>query len=205
MPKWKSPIFSDIRNAIGDNVVFSMWKGRPYFRSYVIPANPRTKAQQANRDVLKKLVKRWQEIIDTDAKKGAWNKKALEQLISGYNLFIKEGRKSEIEAEITSAWDGSSATITITYTLGFAATSARIYRRNPDGTLTDITPAEGLSATPNSTLDDTVTSTGDYEYYIADGDILVEGDTAPQEYQAITKWKPDEANGVAKEAKVTVA
>lgn len=203
MAKWKSPIFSDIRNKLADNVVFSMWKGRPYFRSYVIPANPRSKAQQANRDVFAKLVKRWQEVVGTSEARTAWNQKALEKLILGYNLFLQEGRKSAIEATVSSAWDGSSATIEITYTLGFSASSARIYRY--DGTnYTDITPSGGLSATPNSTLTDQVSAEGTYEYFIADGDVLVEGDSAPQAYQAITKWAPDITNGVAKEATVQV-
>lgn len=50
MAKWKSPLFSDIRNKLGENVVFSMWKGRPYMRSYVTPANPNSLKQAANRD-----------------------------------------------------------------------------------------------------------------------------------------------------------
>lgn len=203
MAKWKSPIFSDIRNKLADNVVFSMWKGRVYFRSYVIPANPKSKAQTAVREVFSLLVKRWQEVVGTGDARTAWNQKALEKLILGYNLWMQEGRKSEISAAVTNAWNGSSATVTITYTLGFSASSARIYRF--DGTsYTDVTPAGGLSAEPNSTFDDTVTTQGTYEYYIADGDILVSGDSGPQKYQAITKWKADKTQGKAIEAKVTI-
>ena len=203
MPKWSSPLFSDIRNALGESVVFSIWKGRVYFRSWVKPANPQTAPQQAHRDVMAKLVARWKAVIDTQAKKSAWNAVALDQLITGYNLFVKEGRKSQISAAVTAAWDGTQATITVTYTLGFGAADARIYRW--DGTtLTDVTPAGGLSPGANQTFDDVVTAQGTYEYYIADSRVLVSGDTAPQDYQAITKWEPDEANGIAKEAKVTV-
>lgn len=203
MPKWVSPLFSDIRNALGESVVFSNWKGRGYFRQYVVPANPRTNPQQANRDVMRKLVARWKEIIDTNEKKQAWNSIAADQLITGYNLFVKEGRKSEISAEVTSPWDGSSAEITITYTLGLGAADAKIYQLH-DGTLTDVTPEEGLSSEPNSTFTVEVTEQGDYEFYIADGRVLVEGDTAPKDYQAITKWKANESTGQADEAKVTV-
>ena len=202
MPKWSSPLFSDIRNALGESVVFSIWKGRPYFRSWVKPANPKTLSQQAHRDVMKKLVERWKEIATTDAIKKAWNTIALDQLISGYNLFIKEGRRSKISVPETASGTGS-ATVTVTYTLGLGAADARIYRY--DGTnWVDVTPAEGLKAGENQTFDDVVTASGTYEYYIADSRVLVEGDTAPQPYQAITKWMPDTANGVAKEAKVTV-
>ena len=202
MAKWVSPLFTDIRNKLGDAVVFSIWKGRPYFRSYVKPANPNTLKQQAHRDVHKKLVKRYQEIAADADVKSAWNLEALPYQLSGYNLFVKFGRLSKISCPGTASGTGS-ATVEITYTLGLPASKARIYRY--DGTTwEDVTPAEGLSSEPNSTFTDTIDTSGTYEYYIADADVLVEGDSAPQPYQAITKWSPDEANGVAKEAKVEV-
>lgn len=93
MAKWTSPIFSDIRNKLGNNVVFSMWKGRPYMRSYVKPANPNTLAQQANRLHMAALIQIYQTTIKvTPADVTAWNAAALSQLISGYNRFIKEMR-----------------------------------------------------------------------------------------------------------------
>jgi len=202
MAKWKSPLFSDIRNKLGESAVFSIWKGRTYFRSYVIPANPQTNKQQAHRDVLKKLVARWQSIIDTDEKKAAWNKYALPYQISGYNLFVKFGRKSKISVPASASGTGS-ATVTVTYTLGLPASDARIYRY--DGTTwTDVTPAEGLSSDPDSTFDDTVTSSGTYYYFIAYKPILDELGSGNEDVAAITKWMPDEANGVAKEAKCEV-
>jgi hypothetical protein len=93
MATWKSPIFSDIRNKLGENVVFSMWKGRPYMRSYVRPSNPKTLAQLANRLDMTRLVTLWQSHIATvPADVTAWNKAALSDLISGYNRFIKGNR-----------------------------------------------------------------------------------------------------------------
>jgi len=195
LAKWKSPVLSDIRNQVAKGIVFSIWKGRGYFRSYVIPANPRTNPQKAHRAVMAELVKRWQDIIDTDAKKAAWNAVALTLLITGYNLFVKEGRKSIISCPATASGVGS-VDITITYTLGLGAANARIYKF--DGTTyTDITPATGLEAGPDRTMTYTETVSGTYTYFIADSRVLVEGDTPPQEYQAITCWKPDVVNGVA--------
>jgi hypothetical protein len=99
MAKWKSPIFSDIRNKLGDNVVFSMWKGRQYFRSYVVPANPNSLAQKANRAHMAALVAQYQTVIKvTPADVIAWNAAALSQLISGYNRFIKGMRGVVISA-----------------------------------------------------------------------------------------------------------
>ena len=203
MAKWKSPLFSDIRNKLGESAVFSIWKGRTYFRSYVIPANPRTNKQQAHRDVLRKLVERWQAIIDTDEKRAAWNKYALPYAISGYNLFTKYGRKSAISVPATASGAGS-ADVEVTYTLGLPAALAKVFRY--DGTTwVDVTPAGGLEAGENKTFTDTVTSSGTYEYYIAYAEVYDElGGAGNEEPAAITKWKPDITNGVADEAKCEV-
>lgn len=151
------------------------------------------------------LVARWKEIATTNDIKQAWNDVASPLQISGYNLFIKEGRKSEISVPASASGTGS-ATVTVTYTLGLGAADARIYRY--DGTTwVDVTPASGLSAGVDQTFDDTVTASGTYYYFIADGRVLVSGDTAPQPYQAISKWSLDLVNGTIIEAvcNVTVA
>ena len=93
MAKWKSPIFSDIRNKLGENVVFSMWKGRQYMRSYTKPSNPQTVAQTANRLHMAAVVAWWQvHIANVDHNVGMWNAAALSDLISGFNLFTKTMR-----------------------------------------------------------------------------------------------------------------
>jgi len=202
VPKWVSPLFTDIRNALGESVVFSNWKGRGYFRGYAVPANPKTVKQQAHRALMAALVSRWKEIATTNDIKQAWNDVASPLQISGYNLFIKEGRKSEISVPSSASGTGS-ATVTVTYTLGLGAADARIYRY--DGTnWVDVTPAGGLSAGANQTFDDTVTQSGTYYYFIADGRVLVSGDSAPQPYQAISKWSLDLVNGTISEAKCDV-
>jgi len=206
MAKWISPVFTDIRNQVGKSVVFSNWKGRTYFRQYAIPSNPRTNKQLANRKQQAYLVKRWQEIIDTVDKKAAWNALALADGIAGYNLFIKEGRKSLISCPATATLDETTGTavITVTYTLGFAASAAKIYMF--DGTnWSDVTPAEGLQAGADNTINVTVSAAGTYYFYIADSRVIVEGDTPPQAYQAITNVTRDEVNGDIVEAKCVVS
>jgi len=203
MAKWVSPILTDIRKQIGKSIVFSVWKGRGYFRSYVIPANPRTLKQRANRDVMKQLVKRWQEVINTDDKKMAWNNVGLiEGNITGYNVFVKYGRKSQISCPGSAS---VNSTITITYTLGLPASIAMIVAQKPDGTLEIIAEPGTLEAGENKTIEYTVTSAGTYYFFIADSRVLVSGDTAPKDYQCITKWSRDYTNGVAKEAKCEVS
>jgi len=202
MPKWFSPLFTDIRNAVGQSVVFSQWKGRPYMRSWVKPANPRTNAQKAVRELLKVLVKRYQALMADADVKAAWNKEALPYLISGFNLFVKFGRKSEISVSPTSGT--APLDVTITYTLGLPASKAGILLF--DGTNWQIIKGKGeLSEEPNSSFTYTLDAAGEYEFWIADLDVLKEGDTSPQPYQAVSKWKPDKVNGVVVEAKVTVS
>lgn len=200
MAKWKSPLFSDIRNALGDSVVFSMWKGRSYFRTYVVPSNPKTLKQEANRGVLAKIVERWQAVIDNDDKKGVWNALGLPFLISGFNTMCKYGMKSAISCPAT----GTNGTpFVVTYTLGYPAAKAKLYHKKDD-TYTDITPVEGLTAGDDQTVNITISVDGDYELFLAHADALVDPDTHPQDYAAITKWAPDIVNGVAKAAEITI-
>lgn len=203
MAKWKSPLFSDIRNKLGESAVFSIWKGRPYFRSYVVPANPNTLKQQAHRDILRQLVKRWQSVIDTADKKAAWNNAALPYQISGYNLFTKYGRMTKVSCP-ASASGTTTVDIDVTYTLGLPASKAKLYVYDGDDWI-DKTPAEGLEEGEDKTATITLNVPGTYYIFIAYSDVLVEGDSAPQDYQAITKWSPDVSNGVAKEAKCVVS
>ena len=198
MAKWTSPLFTDMRNKIADSVVFSRWKGRGYFRSWVKPANPRTNAQKAHRAVLANLVKRYQELTADSAVKSAWNARALEYLISGYNLFVKWGRSSYVKAEPGSA----SGKLKVTYKCGIPLSEARLYTYNPTEGWSDDTPAEGLASGEN-TIEITKSANTEYTVFLATKNVLKEGDTSPQAYQAITKWYPDTTNGVAVEAKAT--
>ena len=202
MPKWSSPLFSDIRNALGESVVFSNWKGRGYFRGWVKPANPRTNPQQSNRDVLRQLVKRWQAIsADAPAKK-AWNDEALPYLVSGFNIFTRYGMKSEISCPDTST---TTAPVTITYKCGIPLQHAKVYAFDGSNWM-DITPAEGLSE--SGSFEHTFTNTGTYEIYLVHQGIadVLAGQVADNiNDAAVTKWSRDTVNGVAKEAKITIS
>lgn len=61
-------------------------KGYQYVRSYAIPHNPRTAAQQKNRAAFAEAVKLWQEL--SPGEKMIYKKKALRKSCRGYNLFI---------------------------------------------------------------------------------------------------------------------
>ena len=200
MPKWKSPLFSDIRNAIGDNVVFSMWKGRPFFRAYVIPANPNTNAQKAVRLDNTAIVERYQDLYADPDVKTAWNAQALPYLFSGYNLFVKYGRLSEISASPSSGV--TPLTTTLTYKCGIPLAKAGIVQWN--GAAWSIIRDVG-TLLAEGTVEVSGLTTGEYEFYIADLTVLVPEDTKPMAYQAVTKWKPDKDAGTLTECVVTVS
>lgn len=202
MPKWSSPLFSDIRNALGESVVFSVWKGRSYFRTWVKPANPKTAKQQANRDVLAKLVKRYQEISADAEAKSAWNNEGLPYLVSGFNIFTRYGMKSEISCPSTGT---TTAPVTITYECGIPLQYAKVYALK-GSTWTDITPSGGLSE--SGSFQHTFAAAGTYEIYLVHDGIraALEGlVTDPIKSAAVTKWSRDNVNGVAKEAKITIS
>lgn len=200
MPKWKSPLFSDIRNAIGDNVVFSMWKGRPFFRAYVIPANPNTNPQKAVRLDNTALVDRYQSLKADPDVKAAWNEEALPYLISGYNLFVKYGRLSEISVSPTSGV--TPLNVTLTYKCGIPLSKAGIVQWDgADWTIIkDVGTLEASGEVEVNGL-----TTGSYEFWIADLTVLKGEDVKPQAYQAVTKWTPDKDNGKLDACEVTVS
>lgn len=188
MPKWTSPLFTDIRNALGTSVVFSNWKGRPYMRAWVKPSNPQSNAQQAGRDIMRKLVARYQQVVivsnTAPENAAAWNAEALQYAISGFNLFTKWGRKSNIAVPASASGTGS-ATVEVTYTLGLPASKAALYYEK-GGTFTDA--QKTLTAGSDQTVEVTVNENGSYTFWIADKEAVTTGDSGAQDYQAITCW-----------------
>lgn len=60
MGKTTAPLLSfGARGAVAQSIVYSQWKGIPYARRYVIPANPRTNKQTTVRSLFAKLSTMW--------------------------------------------------------------------------------------------------------------------------------------------------
>ena len=203
MATWKSPIFSDIRNKLGDNVVFSMWKGRPYMRSYVKPANPNSLAQQANRLQMAEIVALYQaNVKGTAANAAAWDVEALPSLISGYNLFTKYGRQ------------GSQVTVGGLKQPGIVITSLA-YGSLDIELVASAIPADRLalmtvSAAGVPIVISTKRGLGHYLHtdfatapaatdliYVVDTKVLAGADTetTAKMYKAVNHWVPDESTG----------
>lgn len=92
MAKVLGPLFSvAARGQIGKVLVFFPWKSINAVRSYVIPANPNTADQQAQRTIMANAVKEWHEAGYTAIDKTAWNKFAstLAGALSGFNAMVR--------------------------------------------------------------------------------------------------------------------
>lgn len=72
---------------IGDSITFGNWKGINYARQRVIPANPRTQAQVAQRETMTYVVSLYKRVPAVVAQ--AFELSARNTGMSGYNLFVK--------------------------------------------------------------------------------------------------------------------
>jgi hypothetical protein len=89
MPRKRPPTISDeLLARLAEGWILSSRKGRPYFKRYAVPANPRTPGQRAARGAFARAVHAWQ-AADTPVK-AKWNDLARSTQATGYNLFIKE-------------------------------------------------------------------------------------------------------------------
>ena len=105
MSKLKGPLFSlGARKQIGKALVFFPWKGLDVVREYVIPANPKTTAQLAQRAFMTAGVAAWHAALYTALDQTAWNRYAgtLAKIMSGFNSMVK---KHIEEAILGNAWE----------------------------------------------------------------------------------------------------
>jgi hypothetical protein len=75
---------------IGDILTYSKWKGLPYVRTRVIPANPQTDDQTSIRNTLTAGVSAWRDEASVPAaSKLSWDYYASGTGMSGFNRYIK--------------------------------------------------------------------------------------------------------------------
>jgi len=93
MVKVTGPMLSfGASGTIGKTATFSNWKGRPYVRSRVIPANPKSVLQVSVRAMMKFLSQMWIGIGSTP--QASWEDLAKAAQISPFNAYIgRNGRR----------------------------------------------------------------------------------------------------------------
>lgn len=102
MVKWQSPLFSDLRNQLGETVVFSSWNGSHYFRTYVDVPRGDSLAQQAVRAKLREAKRQWDFLDEYFPHNEYWNARAEGTDLSGFHLFMKYFMLSELSQESNS-------------------------------------------------------------------------------------------------------
>jgi len=190
--KWTSVLFSDLRKKLGNQIVGTSWKGRGVFRKYVIPANPRTCAQTANRDHHKKIVAFYQANVGGDnAKKAMWDTDALPRSISGFNLFQKLGMSSRVSCDEVS---NSPDPIMGLYTVKTDISSAGLYMYNESAPAWEEVVAVGeMSDVPDTPFEiipdpDLV---GPYYFYIVDARSKTIPPTSEDSEALVNNWSLD--------------
>lgn len=87
MVKLNAPLMSfDASGTVANAVTFAKWKGRPYARVRVVPANPKTPKQVGIRAVVKFLGQQWASLDDTA--KSSWQELATQTNVSPFNAFV---------------------------------------------------------------------------------------------------------------------
>jgi hypothetical protein len=87
MAKLRGPALSALAaGTLGDSVVFSSWKGRPYAKKHTIPTNPKSTLQVSKRSMLRFLSMNHSTLSAADM--ATWDDLAAESNISSYNAFV---------------------------------------------------------------------------------------------------------------------
>ena len=92
MAKVKGPLMSmGATGQLGKSLVFMTWKGIKDVRSHVIPSNPQTDGQMAQRTIMTDAVAAFHALALNDLDRAAYNVLASIQsaIMSGFNIFCK--------------------------------------------------------------------------------------------------------------------
>jgi len=174
-------------------------------RSYVVPANPKTAAQTAERSHMAAIVDLYQQNVKgTPAHVTAWNAEALKDLISGYNQFAKYGRGITFGAvNLTAA--GFSVEITASK-IPNDRLSLIIWDHTLDAWHLPTTPVRrGLDTYLAADYDPAYTIVAGDKAFVCDTKVLSGADTetTAADYKAVNGWQVDQAGGVITELLVT--
>jgi len=89
MAKVTAPLLSfGAGGAIANTQVYSKWRGVPYARRYVVPANPRTAEQTLTRSAFAQLREMWK--VAPEEQKAPWDAFATGRPFLGFNKYIGE-------------------------------------------------------------------------------------------------------------------
>jgi len=165
MGKVKGPLFGlSASGTIADTLTYAQWKGRPYARERVIPANPRSAAQIGVRTNLTNVVSEWHHPERTREDRTAYNVPARRDRISGYNYFARfylrvlNDDRSPVYYRGITATKNPDDTLTVSGKVSEADSEilVKIYNRNQVQIGQETTTATGttINATTTGTYSD---------------------------------------------------
>jgi len=96
MSRTTAPLLSfGASGQIAKTMVASAWKGITYMRKYVVPANPKTAAQMAQRALVTAVVSGWKNYYTSAVARAAWNRSATNatKAMSGFNFYASQALK----------------------------------------------------------------------------------------------------------------
>lgn len=204
MAKTTAPALSfGARGAIAKTMVYSKWRGVPYVRQHVIPANPKTTKQtsvRASFALLREIFK-----LAPPALIAPWNSFATGRPFTGMNKFVGENQRvlnqqtdltnfiaspgakgglPPASIAVTSPIAGEAHVVATLPDLPDGWTANGIYavallQQAPDGFFTGGVNMAGPGATPFTTLDITGLTTGqDYVVAVYLSQLRPDGSTA---------------------------
>ncbi|HRZ26280.1 MAG TPA: hypothetical protein P5295_05685 [Spirochaetota bacterium] len=91
-----NPVIDSISGSVGKLVFYERY-GKTVMRAYIIPPNPRTAAQQANRSRFRQAMASWRQLPDYE--KDSYNRRARKLSMTGHNLYISRYMKGTSVAE----------------------------------------------------------------------------------------------------------
>ena len=113
MAKTVGPLLSlGARGSIAKTAVFSKWRGIPYVRQHVIPANPNSVGQQATRNVFRTMVEMWKLLPTVGV--DPWDLFATGRPFLGRNAFIGQNvaaMRGEVDMDLQVGSPGAKGGI----------------------------------------------------------------------------------------------
>lgn len=114
MARTTGPLMSlGASGSVGKTLVYSHWKGRPYVRELVTPANPRSGGQIGGRAMITFLSKTWAGYLAGANKQASWDTLAKQKTISPFNAFTGLNRTNwtQFLAPIATPTDARTGTL----------------------------------------------------------------------------------------------
>lgn len=126
MAKVTAPILSGrAAGQIGKTQVYSVWKGVPYARQYIVPANPRTTAQQTNRGIFTAVSDLWKRLGSVS--RAPWDSFITGKPLTSRNAIISSNvsaMQGQSDRQLWIGSPGSKGGVSPTTVAGAAGTSS---------------------------------------------------------------------------------